>query len=64
MPPLPSRESSFPHEPIYDGIHEDPLGCAPMSLVQTMAQDNLTTHRLISTAQASMSGRCEAILTG
>ena len=33
-----------------------------MSLVQTMAQDDPITHRLISVAQASTSGRFEADL--
>jgi len=38
------------------------LGCAPMSLVQTMVQDDPIEHRLTSAAQASTSGRYKADL--
>ena len=61
MPSFPPQEFSFPHEPILDNVHGN-LGHAPMSSVQMLAQDDPTTYRLTSSAQASTSGRCEADL--
>ena len=60
---FPSQKSDSPHEPIFDNVHGNSLGRAPMSSVQTMVQDDLIAHRLNSAAQASTSGRCEADLT-
>ena len=59
--PFPSQESGSPQELIFDNVHVD-LGHAPISLVQTMVQDDSITHRLNYTAQVSTSGRCEADL--
>ena len=55
-----SQESGSPHEPIFDNVHGNSLGRAPMNSVQTMEQEDPITHHLNSTAQASTSGRCEA----
>ena len=62
MPPSLSQESGSPHEPIFDNVHENSLGRAPMNSVQMMEQEDPITHHLNSTAQASTSGRCEADL--
>ena len=62
VPPFPSQESGFPHEPISYDVHGDLLGHAPMSSVQTMAQADPITHRLAYATQASTRGRCEADL--
>ena len=59
--PFASQESGSPQELIFDNVHVD-LGHAPISLVQTMVQDDSITHRLNYTAQVSTSGRCEADL--
>ena len=60
MQPSLSQESSSPHEPIFDNVHGNSVEHAPMSLVQTMVQDDPIEHRLTSVAQASTSGRCKA----
>ena len=62
VPPLLSKESGSPCEPISDNVHECPLWRAPMSSVQTMVQDDPIAHHLNSAAQASTSSRCEADL--
>ena len=62
MPPLLSKESGSSCGPISDHVHENPLGCAPMSSVQPIVQDDPIAHRLNSAAQTSTSGRCEADL--
>ena len=48
--PLFSQESGSPHEPIFDNVHGNSLGCAPMNSVQTMEQEDPITHHLNSTA--------------
>src|SRR6185503_6581666 len=58
--PSPSQESGSPHEPIFINVHENSARHSPISLVQTMVQDNSIEHRLTSVAQASTSGRCKA----
>ena len=58
--PFPSQESGFPHELIFDNVHEDPLGRAPISSVQV--EDDTITRHLTSAAQASTSGRYETDL--
>ena len=58
--PCPSQESCSPHESIFDSVHGNSVGHAPISLVQMMVQDNPIEHRLTSVAQASTSGRCKA----
>ena len=55
-----SQESGSPHEPIFVNVHENSAGHAPISLIQTMVQDNPIEHRLTSVAQASTSDRCKA----
>ena len=60
VPPFPSQESSFPHELIFDNVHEDPLGRAPISSV--LVEDDTITCHLTSAAQASTSGRYETDL--
>ena len=58
--PLLLQESGSPHEPIFVNVHENSAGHAPISLIQTMVQDNPIEHRLTSVAQASTSDRCKA----
>ena len=58
--PCPSQESDSPHEPIFDSVHGNSFGRAPISSVQTMVKDDPIEHLLTSVAQASTSGRCEA----
>ena len=60
MPPLFSQESGSLHELIFDNVHVNSLGRAPMSSIQTMEQDDPIAHRLNSASQASTSSRCEA----
>ena len=48
VPPLLSQESSSPHESIFDNVHGNSLGRAPMSSIQTMEQDDPISHRLTS----------------
>ena len=62
VPHLSSQESGFLYEPIYDNVHENPLGRAPKSSVQTMVQDDPIAHRLTSASQASTSDICKADL--
>ena len=60
--PLLLQESSSPHELIFDNVYENSLGCAPVSSIQTMDQDDPIAHRLNSASQTSTSGRCKANL--
>jgi len=60
--PSPSQESGSPHESFFVNVHGNSAGHAPISLVQTMAQDDPITHRLSFTARASTSGGWETDL--
>ena len=60
---FPSQKSGSPHEPIFDNVHANSLGCAPMNSIQMMEHDDRPiAHRLNSASQASTTGRCEADL--
>ena len=50
VPPLLSKESGSPCEPIFVNVHRNYAGHAPISSVQMMVQDDVIEHHLTSVA--------------